>query len=96
MGITEWIQRQQRGSHASCGQCSPPMTRLNQQVHVTPQETLLHVDIFTAVGQQEGLPVTCRRSTFSFNTNEYIVEAYRKGDLILSTNYVNPIILVKL
>lgn len=60
VGLTEWVLRQQQGGHAPRGQRAPPMTRLNQQVHVAAQKTLLHVDIFTAVGQQKGLSVTWR------------------------------------
>lgn len=63
VGVAERVRRQQRGGHSSCGQRSPPVTRLDQQVHVAAQKELLHVDIFTAVGQQEGLPVTWRRNT---------------------------------
>lgn len=63
VGVAEGIWRQQQGGHASCSQRSPPVTRLDQQVHVAAQKALLHVDIFTTVGQQEGLPVTWRRNT---------------------------------
>lgn len=58
VGISVRVLRQQQSRHAPCGQRSATMTCLNQQLHVAPQEALLHVDIFTAVGQQEGLPVT--------------------------------------
>lgn len=64
VGVTAWIRGQQRRSHAPGGQRSPPMARLNQQVHVAAQEALLHVDIFTAVRQEEGLPATCTRRKF--------------------------------
>lgn len=56
--VTVCVLGQQQSGHASCGQCSTPMARLNQQVHVGAQKPLLHVDIFTAVGQQESLTVT--------------------------------------
>ncbi len=70
--VTKPVLRQQKGSHASCGQCSSPMTCLNQQVHVAAQKTLLHVDIFTAVGQQEGLSVTWRRNIWPLDNETEI------------------------
>lgn len=45
------------------------MTRLNQQVHVTAQKTLLHIYIFTPVGQKEILPVTWRGNTWPVDLN---------------------------
>lgn len=63
VGVTVRVLRQQQSRHATCSQCSTPMTCLNQQVHVAAQETLLHVYVLAAVRQQEGPSVTCRRDT---------------------------------
>lgn len=76
VGVTERVMRQQQGGHASCGQSSPPVTRLNQQVHVAAQKTLLHVDVFTAVRQQEGLSVSWKRNTWDQN---WYYRAYYSG-----------------
>lgn len=64
VGFTKWVLRQQQGSHAPCGQGTPPMTCLNQQIHVAAQKMLLHVDIFTPVRQQERLSVAWWRDTW--------------------------------
>lgn len=58
VGVTKWVLRQQQGGHASRGQGSTAMTCLDQEIHVAVQKALLHVDIFTAVRQQESFPVT--------------------------------------
>lgn len=55
------VLRQQQSGHAPRGQSPAPVTRLHQQVHVTAQEALLHVDVLTTVREQESLPVTWKR-----------------------------------
>lgn len=58
VGVCVGVGGEQQGSHASSGQCPPTMARLNQQVHVAAQKTLLHVDVFASVRQQEVVTVT--------------------------------------
>lgn len=48
-----FVRGQQKCGHPPSGQSATPMTGLDQQVHVTPQEAFFHVYVLAAVREQE-------------------------------------------
>ena len=67
---------QQGGSHAPGGQGPAAVAGLHQEVHVAAEETLLHVDVLTAVREEEGLPVSCRGQNHSPLTHQHLTTTH--------------------